>query len=100
MKVKTQILAACVAALCSVSAAQAQVVNSGLYVGGSIGQSKWKGGDFDIGDSSRTGGKVFVGYEFTPAIGLELGYINFGDFGGLDADEFAMIVKGSARRPR
>lgn len=86
MKLKTQLLAACVAGVCMVSAAQAQVVNSGLYVGGSIGQSKWKGGDFDVGNSSRTGGKIFAGYEFAPNFGMELGYVNFGDFSGLDAD--------------
>jgi OOP family OmpA-OmpF porin len=86
MKLHQQLLAACVAGVCVVSAAQAQVSGTGLYVGGSVGQSKWKGGDFDIDDSSKVGGKAFVGYEFTPNIGLELGYINFGDFGGLDAD--------------
>lgn len=86
MKLNKQLLAACVAGICAVSAAQAQVTDSGLYVGGSVGQAKWKGGEFDIGDSSKTGGKVFVGYDFMPMFGLELGYINFGDFGGLDAD--------------
>jgi OOP family OmpA-OmpF porin len=86
MKLNKQLLAACVAGVCAVSAAQAQVAGTGLYVGGSVGQSKWKGGEFDIGDSSKVGGKALVGYDFTPHIGLELGYINFGDFGGLDAD--------------
>lgn len=86
MNLNKQLLAACVAGVCAVSAAQAQVTGSGLYIGGSVGQSKWKGGDFDIDDSSKAGAKAFVGYDFTPNIALELGYINFGDFGGLDAD--------------
>ncbi|MET0333295.1 MAG: outer membrane beta-barrel protein [Rhizobacter sp.] len=86
MKLNKQILAVCIAGVCAAGAAQAQVAGTGLYVGGNIGQSKWKGGDFDIGDSSKVGAKAFVGYSFTPMIGLELGYINFGDFGGLDAD--------------
>lgn len=86
MTFNKQVLAACIAGICAVSAAQAQVANSGLYIGGSVGQSKWKGGDFDIGDNSKVGGKAFIGYDFVPNIGMELGYINFGDFGGLDAD--------------
>jgi len=86
MKLRTQLLAACVAGVCAVSAAQAQVSGTGLYVGGSVGQSKWKGGDFDIGDSNKVGAKAFVGYDFAPWFATELGYVNFGDFGGLDAD--------------
>lgn len=86
MKLNKQVLAACIAGVCAVSAAQAQVSGTGLYVGGAVTQSKWKGGEFDIGDSNKVGGKAFVGYDFIPNFGLELGYINFGDFGGLDAD--------------
>lgn len=86
MNLNKQLLAACVAGICAVSAAQAQVAGTGLYVGGSIGQSKWKGGDFDVSDRNKVGGKAIVGYDFTPHLALELGYINFGDFGGLDAD--------------
>jgi OOP family OmpA-OmpF porin len=86
MKLNKQLLAACIVGACAIPAAQAQVAGTGLYVGGSVGQSKWKGGDFDISDSSKVGAKAFVGYDFTPNVALELGYINFGDFGGLDAD--------------
>ncbi len=80
MKIKTQLLAACVAGVCAVSAAQAQVAGTGLYVGGSVGQSKWKGGDFPGLDSSKVGGKLYAGYEFTPNLALELGYTEFGRF--------------------
>lgn len=86
MNLNKQLLAACIAGVCAVSAAQAQVAGSGLYIGGNVGQSKWKGGDFDVTDKNKVGGKAFVGYDFTPNVALELGYVNFGDFGGLDAD--------------
>ena len=58
MNLNKQLLAACVAGICAVSAAQAQVAGTGLYVGGSIGQSKWKGGDFDVSDRNKVGGKA------------------------------------------
>jgi len=80
MKFKTQLLAACIAGVCAVSAAQAQVADTGLYVGGSVGQSKWKGGDFPGLDASNFGGKIYGGYEFTPNFATELGYVKFGDF--------------------
>ena len=51
MKLKPQFLAACLAGVFAVSA-QAQVSGTGLYVGGSAGQSKWKGGDFPGLDST------------------------------------------------
>ncbi len=79
MKFKTQALAACVAALCAVSA-QAQVSGSGLYIGGNVGQSKWKGGDFPGLDANRVGGKVYLGYDFSPNFALESGYTRFGTF--------------------
>jgi len=54
----------------------------GPYVGGSIGNSKYKGDD--IGgvstDRSSTGGKLYGGYSFSPNIGLELGYADLGKF--------------------
>jgi OOP family OmpA-OmpF porin len=78
MKIKTQLLAACIAV--GAVSAQAQVAGTGLYVGGNVGQSKWKGGDFPGLDSSNIGGKLYGGYEFTPNLALELGYTEFGDF--------------------
>lgn len=80
MKLTHQVLAACVVALTGVSAAQAQVAGTGLYVGGNIGQSKWKGDDAPGLDTTQTGGKVHLGYEFTPNFALELGYADLGKF--------------------
>ncbi len=78
MKLVPQLVAMCVAGACM--AAQAQVSGTGLYVGGSLGQSKWKG-DTSLGvDTTQTGGKIYGGYEFTPHFGLELGYADLGDF--------------------
>jgi len=79
MKLKPQLLAACIAGLCAVSA-QAQVSGSGLYVGGSLGQARVKGGDFPGIDSNKAAGKLYGGYDFTPNFGLELGYAQMGDF--------------------
>jgi OOP family OmpA-OmpF porin len=79
MKLKTQLAAACVVAFAAVSA-QAQVAGTGLYVGGSVGQSKWRGDDLPGLDTSKTGGKVYGGYEFTPNFALELGWVELGKF--------------------
>jgi OOP family OmpA-OmpF porin len=80
MKLKPQLLAACIAGAFAVSA-QAQVAGSGLYVGGNVGQAKLKGDDFPGLDNSNTGGKLYGGYDFTPNIGMELGYVDLGSFG-------------------
>ena len=81
MKMKTQLLAACVASICAVST-QAQVAGSGISVGGSIGQSKLKNDSFFPGlDTTNTGGKLYAGYAFSPFFSLELGYVDFGSFG-------------------
>ena len=79
MKLKPQLLAACIAGAFVVSA-QAQVAGSGLYVGGNVGQAKLKGDDFPGLDNSNTGGKLYGGYDFTPNIGMELGYVDLGSF--------------------
>ena len=93
MKLKPQFLAACLVGVFAVSA-QAQVSGTGLYVGGSAGQAKWKGGDFPGLDSTRVGGKLYGGYEFTPNLALELGYVDFGDFGSMDASGFFLDAVG------
>jgi OOP family OmpA-OmpF porin len=68
-------------------AAQAE----GLYVGGSLGSTRYKGPD--IGglstDRSSTGGKLYGGYSFTPNIAAELGYADVGK-----ASSAAGSVKG------
>ncbi len=84
MTKKIQTLVAAVAACAALMAlpSQAQVVNSGLYLGGSAGQTKYKGdnvGGFST-DRSDKGGKIYGGYEFTPNIALELGYADLGTF--------------------
>ena len=54
----------------------------GLSVGGSIAESHWKGDD--VGglstDRKDTSYKLYGGYGFTPNLGVELGYANFGKF--------------------
>jgi OOP family OmpA-OmpF porin len=66
------------ASLLVAAAAQAQ----GLVVGGSIGQSRYKGDD--VGglstDRSDSGGKIYGGYQFNPNFSLETGYATMGKF--------------------
>jgi OOP family OmpA-OmpF porin len=73
--------AACAALMAVPAHAQSTWTDNGLYIGGSIGRSDYKGGSggFPI-DRKDTGGKIYGGYEFTPNIALELGYVNFGEF--------------------
>ncbi len=80
---KLNLLAAAVATCAALGAmpSYAQLANSGLYIGGSIGPSRFQGdaiGGVSTRDRSDTGGKAHVGYEFTPNIALELGYADLG----------------------
>ena len=68
----------------SQASAQAYMSASGLYVGGSIGQTSF---DKDIArglltsgrvDTSDTGFKFFGGYQFNRNFGLELAYVDLG----------------------
>ena len=85
MKFRMKALVA-VAALGAASAfAQTSgIQGSGLYIGGSIGGSHWKGDDLNgtANDKSDTGGKIYGGYSFTPNIALEFGYVDLGKFNG------------------
>jgi OOP family OmpA-OmpF porin len=82
MKLQAQLLAALVAGTCAISAqAQSDTISSGLYVGGSIGQSKVKNGDFPGLDGTKASGKLYAGYDFSRNFALELGYVDLGDFG-------------------
>jgi len=79
MKYKLSSVAACAALAALPVVSQAQN-NTGLYIGGSLGQSHWTGNDTFGLDRSDIGGKAYLGYEFTPNIAVELGYANLGKF--------------------
>lgn len=69
--------------------------DSGLYIGGSIGQSSAEA-DFDLGESSfkvdddDNGYKIFFGYNFGVLplldLGIEADYRDYGTFGGNNVD--------------
>jgi OOP family OmpA-OmpF porin len=54
----------------------------GLYIGGSIDSTKYKGADIGAAATDKTsgGGKIYGGYGFTPNIGVEVGYADVGKF--------------------
>ncbi len=63
----------------------------GLYIGGSAGGSHYKGdsvGGLNT-DRSNTGAKIFGGYQITPNLGVETGYVDLGKF-----DSAAGSLKG------
>jgi hypothetical protein len=72
---KPSIVAAFAASLAI--AVSAHAGDTGLYVGGSVGQTTIKADDIDF-DESDTSYKAFVGYMFLPFLGVEGGYVNFG----------------------
>lgn len=55
----------------------AHAAEPGVYFGGSVGQSNVKIDDVDF-DTTETGYKAFVGYNFLPYLGVEGGYVDFG----------------------
>ncbi|EPC02851.1 hypothetical protein L861_23865 [Litchfieldella anticariensis FP35 = DSM 16096] len=64
-----------------------QDLNTGLYLGAGIGQSKLDNDTLDFlsdaganTDDSDTGYKLFMGYDFGPNFALEASYLDFGDF--------------------
>ncbi|WP_127996180.1 outer membrane beta-barrel protein [Piscinibacter defluvii] len=75
---KTIVRALTATALLAAFAAHAE----GLSIGGSIGESHWKGDDVGgvATDRKDTSYKLYGGYGFTPNLGVELGYANFGKF--------------------
>ena len=76
MKLITRTLASTAALLAFAAHAE------GLYIGGSLGSTKYKGADIGAvsSDKSSTGGKIYGGYGFTPNIGVEVGYADVGKF--------------------
>jgi OOP family OmpA-OmpF porin len=77
--------------------------DTGLYVGGSVGQTTIKENDIDF-DESDTSYKAFAGYMILPFLGVEGGYVNFGgpnkNYNGLgsvdiDVDGWEAFVLGA-----
>lgn len=70
------------------AAAQAQ---TGLYLGGSLGNSHATDSSASLGltDRSATGGKLYGGYSFTPNLAVELGHVRLGRFTGAAAEATA-----------
>ena len=76
----------------------------GGYVGLGLGRADWKAGSIDgiTGDSHGTATKLFGGYNFSPNLGLELGYADLGKFGGNgsgDARAHSTSLDGIGRLP-
>ncbi len=73
----------------------------GLYIGGSVGSSHYKGSSIGgvATDRSSTGSKLFGGYQITPNLAVEGGYVDFGKFtsaaGQLKADGLYLDAVGS-----
>jgi OOP family OmpA-OmpF porin len=72
---KTLLLAAFASSLAFAVSAHAS--DTGLYVGGSVGQTTLKINDINF-DESDTTYKIFAGYMILPFLGVEGGYVNFG----------------------
>jgi len=84
-------------------ATPAHAGDTGLYIGGSAGQTTVKQDDIDF-DESDTSYKAFVGYMILPFLGVEGGYVNFGgpnkSYGSLgsvdiDVDGWEAFVLGA-----
>lgn len=97
------------------AAAPALAQNTGFYAGGALGQAKAKdacSGITGIGfaggcDDKDTAWKIFGGYQFNPNLGVELGYVDLGNFtangtvlgapvsGSVEAKGFELVGVGS-----
>ena len=79
--------------------AMAQMRMSSAYIGGSIGQSKFKGACDDAGglscDDKDTAFRLFGGYQFNRNIAAELGYASLGKV-KLSGPGFSGSVEGTA----
>jgi hypothetical protein len=75
MSFKPSIVAAFASSLAI--AVSAHAGDTGLYIGGSVGQTTIKQDDINF-DESDTSYKAFVGYMILPFLGVEGGYVNFG----------------------
>jgi hypothetical protein len=75
MSAKTLLLAVFASSLAF--AVSAHAGDTGLYVGGSVGQSTLKVDDINF-DENDTTYKIFAGYMLLPFLGVEGGYVDFG----------------------
>jgi OOP family OmpA-OmpF porin len=73
--------------------AVAQTPDSAFYVGGSIGQSKLKDCT-GCSDDKDTAWRVLGGYQLNRNFSAELGYHNFGSFGGTKANAWELVGVG------
>lgn len=82
MRINKKTIPAVLALLIGGAGAAGAAHAEGLYIGGSVGGSHYKGSN--VGgletDRSATGTKLFGGYQFTPNISLEGGYVDLGKF--------------------
>src|SRR5260221_5088440 len=89
--------------------AAAQMNMSAFYVGGSLGQSKFKNSCTGLPaglscDEKDTAWRILAGYQFNPNIAAAIGYHNFGQTktsrGGIDMKDKASALPLFALRPR
>jgi OOP family OmpA-OmpF porin len=101
---KSLLAAGATAVCCFAAPAHAQLqfgrMDTSLYIGGAVGGSRFKHGCEDVPvscDRTDTAWKAFVGYQFTPNIGIEAGYVDMGKvtangpFGGGFVDANAKV---------
>ena len=89
-------LAAVVTAAAGITAAHAQTVTRGLYVGGAIGQSEAK--EYNCTTRAQcenrgTVGKFFTGFQFHRNFALELGLTDLGQVSSSNPGTFEQTVK-------
>lgn len=91
MKTLTIVLSCAALAAALPAAAQTETRTgsafSSAYIGGSIGQSKFKNGCSDLPggvscDDKDTAWRLFAGYQFTPFLAAEVGYADLGKIDG------------------
>lgn len=70
-----------------ITALIAGTASAEAYLGAGIGASKT--------DSHETSWKLYGGYQFSPALGLELGYNNLGSYRGADIKSWTLAGTGT-----
>ena len=88
MKTKALIAVAALGAAAFSLPATAQMSMSSAYIGGGLGQSKFKcSGTFNCTDDKDTAFKIFGGYQFNKNIAAEVGYTDLGKAKGTGSAE-------------